>query len=125
MTFHIILSIGSASRIGHGGSLQSSTVLVHLDEGTLIVLPSVDDPGDNSDEQDDAKGSDTVVHVGCGDGELGGEDEEDGGEDGPGNTDQAADPSDGGAEFERSVLGKHVSAAAEVDEGRDSVSDTY
>lgn len=124
VALQIILHIRSATRIGHRGALQSCPVLVDVDKRPLVVLPAVDDPGDDSDQEDDAKGGDAVVHVGGSNGDLGGEDEEDGGEDGPGNADHAADPSDGGAELVGSVLGEHVSTTAEVDEGRDGISDT-
>lgn len=70
------------------------------------MFSTINDPSTHSNQKDDSKSSDTVVHVGSGDGKLGWEYEKDGGEDGPGNTNETANPSDRSAELERSVFGK-------------------
>lgn len=44
-----------------GLAISLSSQHLHLDTGTDIVLPAIEDPGDAGNDEDDAKGSDTVV----------------------------------------------------------------
>lgn len=74
----LVVAIQAAS-LANLGRLYHLQSLVDL--GATEVLPAIEDPRDTTDDDDDGKDDDAVVHVGASDGELGREDEQDGGDD--------------------------------------------
>lgn len=90
-----LLGVGEVGRkllaVNTCDSLDNALAHGLIHEGTLIVLSAVNQPLHGGNDEDDAEWNDGVVHVGSVDGCLGREDEEDGGQESPGNADLLID----------------------------------
>ncbi len=84
----LALALLGAGHVGTGDAFDLALYEgLGVDVGTRVVLPPVEHPLQGGDQQDDAEGDDTVVHVVSRDFLDRREDEQDGGQDGPRDSD--------------------------------------
>lgn len=95
-----------------------------LHNRALVVLATIKDPSSAGNEKNDAKGDDSVVHVGSCDGDDRREHKQDGGKDGPADSNNVAGPAKPVGKLERAALGKHLAASQDVDERWDGIGNT-
>lgn len=124
MNLSILFRVVFTNAIGKACWVHAISAVKHaleLHDGALVVLAAIKDPGSAGNEQNDAKGNDSVVHVGRCDGNHRREYKQDSGKDGPADSNNVAGPAKPVGKLERAVLGKHLAASADVDERGDGI----